>query len=401
VQRATQWLARLQASRGPAVDGRQRLAYAEVAFLAEQDTLVRRLLDARLAESRSKATEQSLTLAAAVTLLTDLDQSPERLARNVAVATAYAKQLDALPSGGYSTQHDSAEIWWQKYATHVTLFQGAAELRQSAVLAEQLPLFLAAMQRVPHRVRWDAIRNHFPYYTVATTLAQTAEGRARLDTLDARLLQLAVPSEAERERYQAIVRDNVMAAYRFLGHAAPPLQANAWLNTPDSQYTVTPRTYRMDDGVVRVIAFNASQAADVWPALNRVHDQLVRGGASDAQVVLGTQTTGHVGPDLVGPADEVTWLRSFYATQRLRFSIAVWAGTKAIVNEYQWSQPTSSPVPDAYHTGPLGGGCCVIVDGKGIVRAILPAETREDEDRLVRTVQAIRAAVSSSLTGRP
>lgn len=405
--RAAAWLSRLRAL--PAANqGLHCLTVADVAIRSEQDTVARRVLDACLANPRLTANERSRVLASAIVLFSDPSQDTLRAAANLAIAERYAQQLDAIPSTGYTTQHDSANVWIRKVRLRLRLFNAAAALRRHDLVLAGLPPFLAVLRRLPAQVRWDIVRNEIPYYLVATAVLRGPDGRAQLDRLNSQLLELVTPRDdewastvssaqrqAQREQRQRFVREHVMDMFAFVGHEAPPILAHAWLNTPDSLFTDTARAHALSDGVVRVIAFSTSVSTELWRGLQRIQDRFAREGHGAVQVLYVTETIGAIGPDLATPSEEVAWLRSLVDTEHVSFPLAVWAGDKSVVNEYQWRQPAPSPNMNAYHAGMLPLGCCVLVDGRGIVRAYQSMETRREEVRLIREIDALRRGVGA------
>lgn len=433
VARAQAWLVRLQALHGPAVEGRQRIPLAMVAFDAGQDRLAQEILNARLGDVRSAPAERSLTLAAAVSLFLNSTQDDARLARNIPIAMAYATQLMALPTTGYPTRSDSTNVRQRVWTTMVALLDAMGRLRDPAMLLAQIDPMLSMMSRLhlPYDVRSDLARWRFPYNTVAAALVRQPDGRARLDTLNARLLRLAArrsdewPSElpvadrpALQTEEQARVRET-FHAFAMIGKPAPPVLAHAWLNTADSSYAVVPRTHAFTDGVVRVLAFGRKDDRRL-PLLEQIQRQFLTG----VQVMWVTTTEGHAGPDLVGPAEEVAWLRTWYTSARhLTFPIAVWAGAKvpqeqplsgavptdngrATVGDgqdgtreastgaapvvYQRYLPTPSPMWETYHLA-IDRSYCVIVDGHGVVRGLQRLATRAQAVQLVQMLVMLRA----------
>jgi len=288
----------------------------------------------------------------------------------------------------------------------------------------------------------------FPYRAIADLVIQQPNGRIRLDSLNARLLALisrranewepGVTAEA-RARTQATERralDDSFASFESYGHEAPSILAHAWINTPDSTYAPTPRAHQLDDGVVRVIAFG-SLDAPFTAALDRIQ----RSVPANVQMLLVAETTGHPdgeqsGFELLSPADEVAWRRTYAEEHRhLRYPIALWAGAKqpqepavgpiarlspgegvsdtlvvgdghfgihatvptTVVMGYQRYLPTPSPVPSSYRL--LMRQCDVmIVGGQGRVLGYQYLRTRADEAALLRRL--VRLAGTSSDTGQ-
>lgn len=368
VARADAWIARLTDSHDRPVSGPQLLALAMVAFRAERDTLVRHFIELRLAQVAALPAEQSLVLATVVAMLTDIGQRPARLASNFPVAESYASRLAALPATGYTTRTDSLDVYERQVGAIDDLLAAAERFRDSALLLG------LANRLIPH---------------------------------------LRAPQQARvRQEVEA-----TLVGLRQIGHLVPPVTAHAWLGTPDSLYAPSPRIHPFDDGIVRLIAFGR-RIDEIVPILDRIQRQVPSG----VQVVFVTETEGAGGPDLLSPADEVTWLRQYYAkTRNVHFVIAVWAGDKvpqeppippAIVRVpsarhasadtsmnrsaldtipvvYQRALPTRSPVPARYRLLTMHAEC-VLVDGHGVVRGYSTLFSARDETDVIQRLIALR-----------
>lgn len=429
VARAEAWVARLTSLRGTPVSGSQLLPLAMVAFRAERDTLARRLIELRLTQLVSLPVEQSLVLATAVEMLTDAGQSSTRFASNFLLAESYASRLASLPVTGYATRIDSLDVHERQVGAIGDLLTAAERLRDPGLVLSFVNRFISRLRTLSADRRSEVIRVEFPYRTVAEALTGRSDGDVQLDSLDARLLDVARwrttewpvnMTPAQRATQQARVQHEVeetFVAFRQLGHPAPPVTAHAWLNTPDSIYARIPRVHPFDDGIVRLIAFGR-RIDDIVPMLDRIQRQLPNG----IQVVFVTETEGHGGPDLLSPADEVAWLRKYYAeTRKVRFVVAVWAGDKVsqespipstivrlatthrapveasttvsafdtISVSYQRTLPTRSPVPARYRLLTMHAEC-VLVDGRGMVRGYSTISSPRDEADVIQQLIALR-----------
>lgn len=443
--RAAAWLVRLRALPGTNVAGAQQIALAMVAFQAEQDSLARRAIETRLARTTTPL-ERSLDLAAGVVLFADPEQRGERLARNFPLAEVYAAQLKGVPATGYASQIDSLYVAQRKFLAVQTTLRAAGALPGDQLLA-YVSRFWSTASVLSQRERHDLVTGDFPYAAVASAFHHRANGQAEIDSLDARLVRYAQyrarewtpgTSPADRQTTQARERSDVregFAALALIGHPAPPIVAHAWLHTADSAYVPTPRAHPLNDGLVRVIAFR-DRTDPLLSALDRVQRHFPAG----VQIVLVTETEGHVGPDLSSPADEVAWLNRFYAEKRhLIFPVAVWAGEKVaqetssqpsirivsslgtpvqgtvlvrdshggmreiqsegIAIHYQRYLPARSPNPTAYRVAAARGDL-IILDGHGLIQAYQPLQTRADEAQLVRLLTTLRAHEDSASAGR-
>ena len=435
VARANAWLTRLDIRPGTA--SLDASAAAMVAMYADRDTLARQIIDARLAHipasSATTVVERSLLLATAVELFADPAQTEIRLARNLPIAMVYAEQLHALPYTRYATRHDSTDVQQRQWHAVAALFRAAEALHDPVLLLGQVDPFVTILARLPFDTRYDLVRWQFPYGAVADAMLQAPHGRARLDSLDTRLLRLTqrrptewptdIPVERRADvsaRERQTIRE-LMDAFAMIGRPAPPVRAHAWLHTSDSAYTSTPRTHDFADGIVRVLVF-ANRIDSRLALFEQVQHEVPQG----VQVVLVTHTEGHAGPDLVSPADEVTWLNRFYTTTRhLSFPIALWAGEKlpqeaplpaqassgGNVNSgasptagqgsaevrvaYQRALPAPSPTLASYDFA-IRTGACVVIDGHGLIRALPIVSSRAQQASLIRSLTALRVSADSA-----
>lgn len=435
VLRAQDWLNRINNPHNANAHGRQLVALAMVAWRAEQDSLAKALIDARLAELTNRPAEQSTTLAAAIVLFGDTTQDRARLARNVSVVDAYFKRLLALPARGYASRNDSEAVAQRRWRAMSARLHVADALGDPDLLLAQLEPFLTMASALTYDDRMALIGDGFPYVAVASALVRTANGRSRLDSLKTWLLQLTRrrddewparipvanrPAIAAREAHEMLEH---FVPFDMLGQPAPPVLAHAWLNTRDSTYLATPRSHPFNDGMIRVLAFGP-RSDSTLPVLDRIQRHFPAG----VQVVFVTETEGHGGPDLLSPADEVAWLTQFYRHVRhVTIPIAVWAGQKApqeaalppvpvgqpaagrstdspgttsasdqVIVNFQRYLPVPSPTRSAYRLLTHEGEW-VIIDGTGAIRGYQLVKTRAQEAVLVRRLSALLHDASTGL----
>lgn len=399
VARARQWLVRLDALQNGGGDGRHLMDRAEVAFRAERDSLARRYIDTRLAalpKTLAGNVARSEVLAAAITLFADADQDSTRLVRNLPLAELYARQLSAIAPSGYPTRSDSTDILYRQYNAFLILVYAADAAQQPTRVLQYATTFATFLERLNYGERRNAVTYEYPHREVASAFVRQPRGRVQLDSLNTYLLSLLAdrptdvgrPSPARRaallaER-QEVLRDR-FAFFAAIGQPAPAVTAHAWLNTADSIYASTPRQHPLNDGIVRILAFQDSHAL-LLSSLERLGREL----PSSAQVVVVTQTVGSIDYVITAPADEVAWLATYYRQKRhVTIPVAVWAGAR-VPGDYGTKFVAPSPVGPAFHAGWLEGAV-VLVDGRGIVRAYLPFSDRADEARLIRRVRALVA----------
>jgi len=337
------------------------------------------------------------SLLSATALFADAQQDSARLARNMPVAKAYAAQVDAIPTTGYVTRDDSTNVLYAQFDAAVALAAAANAAQDAPQLLRYTDRMLVLINQMSWFERKHAV-GAIPYLDVAIAMVAQPNGRARLDTLDARLLALTADRPTDLLPASPAYRANLIAnwrrdlrhifdTYAQLGRPAFPVTAHAWINTSDSAYAPTPRTRTLTDGLVRVIAFDQPDS-QLLPLLDRVQRQFPRG----VEVLLVTETNGYIGPDIVTPPDEVTWWARYYHERRhAAIPIALWAGPK-VPGLYG----SLCPAPSVNDRTKYGNGL-VLVDGKGIVRLYQPTYTREEEARLVRRVRALLAEGQPSL----
>lgn len=410
--RAAAWVAHLRALH-PAVADRDLLVFAQVAWRAGDDGLAKQLIDQRLAETgsgvrvgpgeRTVTVEQSVTLMAAVDIFTTPARDSARVVRNIATATAYADRLFALRVRGVPSISDSTAVLdRQMRAARMLLFAAAARADAAPLgvpgaagpLLSAIGRYLVFISRFPPAVRLREVNDFLPYRSVAMALATEPNGRAQLDSLERRILTTTAPTgdnapgrASAHDPQNVGRRQTVLAQFadiRRIGTAASPIFAHAWLNTADSTYAEAPREHAFNDGVIRILAFG-ERDNPLLPVLDRLYRTFAprtNNGTRRVDVVYVTETTGAAGPDVVGPADEVTWLARYYKDRRgWTFPIAVWAGP-IIAGDYGMHSPTPSTVRETYHTDRLES-TCLVVDGHGIIRAYVKLRTHADEARLV------------------
>jgi len=388
---------------------------AQVALIGGDDTLARRLFDARLATLPTTAPERSLILATAVYGFTEMANGRGTTARRSEVALSsaaqYTDQLIALPLERLPTRSDRADAQQRRLDAARLLLDGALARGRVPDVLTQVDRWIGLVQHIRNvgdNTRFSMLHD-FPYARVIAVIARgqggaPSGGRATIDALNARLVALVAlqagdswPGDAWQGRpIPAATRETILANFaaatqevlapaEHLDHPAPEIVAHAWLNTSDSAYSSVPRSHTLADGVLRVVTLGAVEDT-VFSMLERVQQRFPRVGAGAVEVVLVTATMGAVGPDLATPADEISWLRHWYHdVWQVTFPVAIWAGSKT-ENEFHEFQPAPSPNDTTYQ---FLESVCAIVDGHGIVRSYHPLVTREDEAELVRQLRAL------------
>jgi hypothetical protein len=406
--RAADWVHRFETlptdQRSYAVNGWERVPFAEIAAMAANDSASQRLFDARIAELANAPRERSFALFEIVATLADPTQDSARLVRNLAVAETYVKALRAIPSGGYKLHHDSVAVLYNQWLAEDTLALAYG------IVGDTTKLFLHARRLLPYGVILGVRERGTPlgraYERVLHALDQTPAGRARIVAFEPEVLAAVrraateVPTEATAEerrdlqqmepnfrRYMA----ELAALYALLGTPAPSISAHLWPNTSDSAYADAPRTVRFADGKVHVLFFGDYYNSNQLSILNRTQQRFPQG----MQVMFIMNTHGSAGPDLTGPRDESDWItRYLLGIRHLEMPFSIWAGKKVpsgFVPEGQYAvlRPEPTPNEKPYHANMLGRFTCVMIDKQGIIRFYQDFQTRKDETVLWKRIQLL------------
>lgn len=403
-QRSDAWVTRLRSPQaaGAGTTGWQAVSLARLAAYAGRDSLARRLFDQRLEELASNPAEYSYVSFQAIAALADPTQDSARLGQNVELAERYAAKLRTLPVTGYRTRNDSASVRTRQWLAEDTLLVAYGVLGNIPQVLAHAARAIKMLADLGGEERFTPVRRIGSH--VEAALAPTAQGRATLVPFCARLLATirvaattglagaSVDTRVQAETELSMLERQVAetnAWLAMLGEAAPPITAHSWLNTSDSLYRAVPLSRGFNDGRVHVLMFGGDRydvyGNDRLPILDRMQ----RMYPADVEVVLVTATTGAAGPDVVPPSDEVAWLARYYRGMRhLTIAIAIWAGTK--VSTRDGTMPEPSPNGKQYYSDKMEH-TCVVIDGRGIIRAYQPLATRAHEVALRRIIDALLA----------
>jgi hypothetical protein len=221
----------------------------------------------------------------------------------------------------------------------------------------------------------------------------TSGGAAQMHGVDSLIIAIAHPSE-ERiqldsgtlwsgQRMIRIVQADSAFAFT-LGHPAPPVTGNVWINTSDS----SSHEQRVDDGRIYLLDFfppNNPYALAAQLSLVRLQERL----GSAVQVIGITSLVGSWGLQFVEPQDEATrWQKILAGELQLTFPVSFWVKPKERT-EYGGMLPPPNPTFLSYHVPKLMGGV-VVVDRQGRVRRFFDGG-RDEEDDITAFVTALEA----------
>jgi len=423
-ERAARWverLRRLMAHNDSGVAGWQLVPFAEVAVRAEDDTLARRLFDARIAEVANNPAARAYVLAEAVSAFADQTQDSVRLNRNLPIAERYAELASALPaagfSGGYRAKNDSATVMYQQWRVEDSLLATAdARVDIAHVLVHAARIYAIAPRFSPEE-RQPVISKTYMIAAGALMLrtADSVAAHRSLDSLNARVLNLAgiitpgwLPDEtpavrtrraAEMTQSTRSLIQQIAESFALLGTHAPPLIAHTWFNAPDSEFHAEARSYPFTNGNVHVLLLGDISDATRLSILERVQ----QGFHGKAQGILATATRGYTGPVITTPRDEVSWLRQYLIDLRhFSMPVAVWAGPKrqvsAMVGDGTAYVPRQSPLDTSSYRHRAAS--FLLIDRDGVIRSSVDATNRYQEislrRRIERLVQESAAHVATS-----
>jgi len=416
-ERADAWVNRLNALTGSAreyaIGAWKTVPLAELAVAAGNDSMARRLFDARVAALSAAPAERSFVLFKAVATFANPTQDSMRLTRNLMVAEAYLKRLHAIPAGKYATRHDSLVVVARPWRAEDTLITAYAAARNTAQALEHTRHMLSYVTILGAYDRTPVVEQGLA--RVVEMFRHTRDDRVQLAAFEPTILAAArraetdVPTGTPDGAVRALhgfasrVQDEIDSYHQWfalLDRPAPAIAAHAWLNTPDSLYDSIPRKRTFDDGRVHAIMFLRGLEDQTRPGvLSRIQQEF----GKDVDVLLVLNTEGYAGPDIVEPRVEVAWLTRYLVGRRhLTIPMAIWAGSKVpdgFVPEgrYAVRRPTPEPNSAPYYQRYWGTGCALI-DRQGRIRYFQNAARRTDEVMLRRRLRELIAEPAAGVS---
>jgi len=411
--RAKGWIERLRAERAaghPGVTGWELVPFAQLAVLADDDSLAIQLFDARAAELTQLPVEQVYVYSEAVAAFVDPLQPAAQLTARLRLAERYVARLRKIPLQGYHTRQDNFSVVTRRARVEDTVIVAYDILGvPSQVLAHAEERIKLVAYLTPENRGGLLMQAYRP---AALSLALHLGARAQFDTLHRCFTEItrsitttwAGDSVSSRAQNIANFTENAHAtikvvdeALAWIGTDAPAIPGHAWLNTSDSAYQQAPRERTFRDGKVHVVLFMGVDDDGSESVLQR----LQRAFPHQVETLLVTATTGANGPDLVATPSEVAWLERFYVGLR-KFStpIAIWGGVKVPAEQSEGKVghvPESSPVDTSRYRFRMGA--FAIIDGNGKVRAFQDGSSRLQESLLWQRVQSLLAD-SVQMSGR-
>jgi thiol-disulfide isomerase/thioredoxin len=246
---------------------------------------------------------------------------------------------------------------------------------------------------------------------LADVLSGMPGGRAKIDSLGAWMLPLAVASPAEIARdsgyfwlgrFYTFMAKSAVQLTGHLGQPAPPITANHWYNVsaPATESKEAPgaRTETLADGKIRLLEYgeyNCHPCRMALPGMERIH----KAYPTNVEVWYVTQTDGFWGTTDYSPDEEAQHLEHYYVDRKhYDFPIALWAGDK-VKTQDNGALPRDNPSATAF---PIDATpTFVVVDGKGIVRHISIGYDAEVEKLLTSDVQYLVEEAKHQTSGAP
>ena len=379
--RAQLWSNRLQAlppaQASAAIGEWQRVSLARLAALSENDTLARRLFDARLAEVAQRPTDLAYTLFEAVATFAKPDQDSTRLARNMVLAEQYMRSLLQVRVADGRPRHDHNAVLYHQYYAEDSLLSAYSTLGNSSVLfARGLALLRCSPLLANPNDPSDRVLTH-----VMNDLSRTKEGRAQLHAFWPSFITAIDAVTPKRVEVIQEVIQRIEKQWALLNTPAPTIAAHAWLNTPDSLYSPTPIRRGFADGHVHVVAYGYPGLIAMLSMLDRLHPRF----GPEVEALFVMERSGLAGPDLADAKTETAYYTRFFRGLRhFTTPIAIWAGPWTGSFETGNHRVESSPNVDL-----VNGDSCVVIDGTGQIRYMEPLKTRRDEMRLVKNIELL------------
>jgi len=400
---ARRWVSALRA--GPPVPRYQRVPMLWLEARIGDLTAVKRGADSLLAKPGISDEERAWILRNAVLGLlesrTDTIPGPEA----IALARAYAKQLDVLPPDLVDDIRFTAHTGFMGWAWH------RGDVAQA--VADGWSAYAVLAHTPAYRMRANIVRDGgFTHQVFATLLAGQPNARHLIDSLTTILTDAVVlpPDVAAKDstlvwefEYTRGTLSNVLPVLALLGNPAPPLVATHWFNqaAPSAKpvasvagaTVATARERSLADGNIHIIEYGFYGCPSGPPAARHLQE-LLPTLPTGVDVQYYTSTTGSWGGSFVEPDVEAEHLRKFWVEHmKIRFPITVWAGAKVQTPD-GGTLPQASPTIDAYRFSACP--TMVIVDGHGIVRAYgVSTQVLEDIVRLVDAERTAERAASS------
>jgi len=385
---ARTWITRLQELPLEATRGLQLDAMGRLYVAADQDEAAQRQFAARLATPGLSLPDRAYTLLLATQLFAGHPHDPARMV----IAHRYLTQLDALSV--------AAVVW--KFLGYTAIAEAYDDAGNDSAAAAAFGAAFALVPSIPFAERGQVFLGMPMKELVrfANTLADRADGRAKLDSLGQWLLPLTQASSVQLATdsdyvYESMaLKKALLTTLQLTDHLlrpAPPLIATDWFGTTPpavaSPTAPNARARSFDDDRVHVLFFGAigfGATPGILATLARIHAAF-----PSVDFWYETHTKGYWGTVTCTPSEEAQHLRHYYVDrQGLPFPTALWAGPKDDTPD-GGVLPRDDPNRTAYALSmPLS---LVVIDRYGRVRHVLDGTEDGWESRLRRYLRALQS----------
>jgi hypothetical protein len=365
------WATRLSATsvRGMHID-----AAGQLSVVARHDAIANRQVAKRLSTSNLSFDDKAFTYLTAVRTRSSPDY-PERLHD----AERYLKALDAM---GKEAAAQQAEARTALISTYYMLGRSDDIVRLGLQVAD-----LAA--KIPFADRGVVFDDLLFYGELVAALSGKPGGRAKIDTLNAKLRAAAVPSPADVAIDAEYVKTGSRYLYRIkrqieanslIGALGQPLTAQYWLNRPTSDSA----TIAVNDGKIRIVEFGGYSCAGCLEGLYGL--QRIKQAVPEVDISMMTATSGSWGNRNVTPEFECAQLKQhFIDYMKVTVPIGVWQ-SQFVKNEDDGFAPEDMG-PNFKHYPLVSKPTTWLIDGNGRVRRVFQGYNREIEKRMLSAIQ--------------
>jgi hypothetical protein len=370
--------------------GLHRNAWGELFAIAQHDDSAQAQFNARLAEPGITVTEQAYTCGVAVRLFADY-QRPARLP----IAERYLTRLRTLGPRASALQLEG------EYA----LFLAYYNLNRYDAASRHAIAAVDMLSRVPYRYRagmYDPEQDR--YGVILDALSRIPNGRAAIDTVNARMLASLPPSADSIALDQQFAdaatqaKTNVelmITAHGRVGTVASPVTSNYWVNTPDT----TEHALALNDGKIRLLEFGSTGCApcvEMYAAFQRVYEAFP--GRVEPIVVTGTN--GSWANRLIEPVEESIRLKEWMLNDhKVRFPVVLYRRGR-IATDYGDNPEGGDPNYTSAGYIFVGKPTTYLVDGTGTIRRVFVGYSRELERYMFDAVRHLLAEQSGAVSAR-
>jgi thiol-disulfide isomerase/thioredoxin len=226
----------------------------------------------------------------------------------------------------------------------------------------------------------DAARRKQYMNTIVAAHLNLAEARAGQGENDRalELLNTAITDWADSPAAVARVND-VLARYKLVGTAAPPIEAHSWLNRSGSD----PLDLKGRATLLQFTAHWCGPCKESYPGMKRL---LERFGTRDFQVVFYTRTYGYFeGERNLSPEQEIDRDRKYFAGYGFDLPIAVGSPSSIVIDGKSTFQ--EDPYEKAFAVG--GIPQINLIDADGKIRLVMIGYDDANEEKLASIIELV------------